>query len=140
MNPEEENPSRTMTKKNNTAPKERGCWLSGWLILMILHGVLSSALIYYQATLPGANSPGWLGVLFLVAIADIVAAIGIWYWQRWGLILYAIATVVSIIVGLILTRTQLWVFHEIIPLAILGYLVKDKWAYFGIDTDQVPVQ
>lgn len=129
-----------MTKKNNTAPKERGCWLSGWLILMILHGVLSSALIYYQATLPGANSPGWLGVLFLVAIADIVAAIGIWYWQRWGLILYAIATVVSIIVGLILTRTQLWVFHEIIPLAILGYLVKDKWAYFGIDTDQVPVQ
>lgn len=125
-----------MAKKNNTTPRERGCWLSGWLILMILHGVLSSALIYYQATLPGANSPGWLGVLFLVAIADIVAAIAIWYWQRWGLILYAIATVVSIAVGLILTRTQLWVFHEIIPLAILGYLVKDKWAYFGIDTDK----
>lgn len=125
-----------MAKKNNTAPRERGCWLSGWLILMILHGVLSSALIYYQAKLPGANSPGWLGVLFLVAIADIVAAIAIWYWQRWGLILYAIATVVSIAVGLILTRTQLWVFHEIIPLAILGYLVKDKWAYFGIDTDK----
>ena len=23
-----------MTKKHNNAPKERGCWLTGWLILM----------------------------------------------------------------------------------------------------------
>ena len=36
----------------------------------------------------------------------------------------------GIAVGLVLTRTQLIVFHDIIPLVILGYLVKDKQKWF----------
>lgn len=126
-----------MSKKAPKKPtsEERGCWLTGWLILMALHGIASSLLIFYQMRQPYSGSTLWLGVLAILALADVVAAIAIWYWQRWGLVLYTIATLVSIAIGLILTRTQLWVFHEIIPLAILGYLVKDRWAYFGIGTD-----
>lgn len=124
-----------MTKKPQETPKERGGWLTGWLVLMLVHGILSLFLIYYVYNQGGGNSPIWLIVLLIAAIAVVVATVGIWYWQRWGLILYAIAIGVSIAVGLILTRSQLWVFHEIIPLAILGYLIKDKWAAFGIGAD-----
>jgi hypothetical protein len=124
-----------MTNKPQDTPKERGCWLTGWLILMLIHGILSAALIAYVYMNQGGDSPLWLGLLLLSAIAIVVAAVAIWYWQRWGLILYAVAIGISIVIGLVLTRTQLWVFHEIIPLAILGYLIKDKWADFGMGTE-----
>jgi len=123
-----------MTKKPQEAPEERGCWLTGWLILMLIHGITSSLLIFSQRNQEGGDSTVWLGLLLLASIAIVVATVAIWYWQRWGLILYAISIGVSIVVGLVLTGTQLWVFHEIIPLAILGYLIKDKWADFGTDT------
>jgi hypothetical protein len=100
----------------------------------MVHGLLSSVLIFTLRGQPDADSPPLLGVLLLLALADIVAALAIWFWQRWGLILYAVTVVISIVIGLVVFRTQLWVFHEIIPLAILGYLVKDKWADFGMGT------
>ena len=68
--------------------------------------------------------------LFALAIADIVAAVAIWYWKKWGLRLYAISTVIGIAAGLILTASQLVVFHDIIPLAVLGYVIKDRWGDF----------
>jgi hypothetical protein len=105
-----------MTKKQQEAPPERGCWLTGWLILMLIHGIISSLLVFYLRNQAGGDSPIWLGLLLLVSIAIIVATVAIWYWQRWGLILYAVS------IG-------------ILPLAILGYLIKDKWAAFGIGTE-----
>ena len=44
--------------------------------------------------------------------------------------IYAISTVLGIAIGLVLTRSQLWDFHDILPLVILGYLIKDKRGYF----------
>lgn len=123
-----------MNKKKASAGNERGCWLSGWLILILLHSLLSAGLIYYLRREPAGNSPLWLAVLAAVAIANVVAVIAIWNWKRWGLVLYVIATIASIVVGLMLTGTQLIVFQQIIPLVILGYLIKDKWSRFGIET------
>ncbi len=121
-----------MAKSKQQAPeKVRGTWLSIWLILIIVHGVVASVLIWYLRNQAGESSTSWvLATLFLLAIADIVAAILVWNWKRWGLWLYAISTVVGIIIGLVLTRSQLWVFHDIIPLVILGLLVRDKQSYF----------
>jgi hypothetical protein len=99
---------------------------------MMVHGLVSSVLIYSLRRQPDADSPLLLGVLLLLAFTDVVAALAIWFWQRWGLFLYVAAVVASIVIGLVIFRTQLWVFHEVIPLAILGYLLKDKWADFGM--------
>ena len=121
----------TNSKKKPAPVKERGTWLSIWLILIMLHGILASVLIWYLRNQVGDSSPAWVVVtLFVMAIVDIVAAMLVWNWKRWGLWLYAISTVVSIVIGLVLTRSQLWVFHDIIPLVILGFLVKDKQSYF----------
>jgi hypothetical protein len=121
----------TKSKHKEETPKERGCWLSGWLILIALHGVLVTVLILYLRDQQHAARLPWvLPALLLLSLADIVAAVAAWYWKRWGLILYAISTFVGIAVGLVVTRSQLIVFHDIIPLAILGYIVKDKRQLF----------
>jgi hypothetical protein len=97
----------------------------------MLHGVLASVLIWYLAGTDQVTKFPWtLPALFLLSLADIVAGITIWNWKKWGLWLYAISVAVGIAVGLVLTATQLIVFHEVIFLAILGYLVKDKMQYF----------
>jgi hypothetical protein len=121
----------TKSKRKQAPAKERGTWLSIWLILIILHGILASVLIWYLRSQGGDSSPAWVvATLFVMAIVDVLAATLVWNWKRWGLWLYAISTVVGIVIGLVLTRSQLWVFHDIIPLVILGFLVKDKQSYF----------
>lgn len=122
-----------MTKKKNAGQvtRERGTWLSLWLILIAVHGLFAAGLIWYLRAQSSESSPSWmLAILFVLGIADIVAAIAAWFWKKWGLWLYTVSTVVGIAVGLVLTRSQLIVFHDIIPLAILGWLIKDKRKWF----------
>lgn len=117
----------TTRRQDSVAAKERGIWLSLWLILILLHGIFASGLIWYLRSQRSDPSPSWvLAILFLLAVADIVAALAAWKWKKWGLWLYASSTAVGIVIGLVLTASQLVVFHDIIPLLILGYLVRDK--------------
>jgi hypothetical protein len=112
--------------------KERGCWLTGYVIFIMIHGIVASVLVWYLAQSPQVPKFPWtLPALFLLSLADIVAGIGIWNWKKWGLWLYAISVAVGIAVGLVLTGTQLVVFYEVIFLAFLGYLVKDKMQLFA---------
>jgi hypothetical protein len=97
----------------------------------MLHGVGATLLVWYLRAGQQAPARPWiLPALVLLSLADIVAAIGVWNWKRWGVRLYVLSTVIGIAIGLLVTASQLIVFHDIIPLAILGYLIKDKWAYF----------
>jgi len=118
-------------KKKPPIKKQRSGWLTAWLVLMMIHGIFAAFLVLYLREQQSGTSPVWvLLVLFAMAAAHVIAALAIWEWKRWGLILYVAVTVVSMVVGLILTGTQLWVFHEVIPLVILGYLVKDQMKAF----------
>jgi hypothetical protein len=122
-----------MSKKQETHKQkpERGTLLSIWLVLMALHGLLNSFLIYYLRQQQDYLMPSWvLLTLFLLSLSKVAAAIAIWYWKRWGLMLYVIAVVAGIAIGLVLTRSQLIVFHDVIFLVITGYLIKDKESHF----------
>ncbi len=123
-----------MTSKNKKSSnsKERGTWLSVWLILIILHSILTVILIIDLTKQPDATTlPWYLSLLFIAAVAKIVAAVAIWLWERWGLYLYAGAILVSTIIGILMTGTLLIVFNDVLPLAILGYLLRNKWDYFN---------
>lgn len=122
---------QTKHKQAEHESRERGCWLTGWLVFIALHGIVSAYSIYYLRAQQYESAWAWVvPALFALAIADIVAVIGIWYWKRWGLKLYAVSTAVGIAVGLVVTASQLIVFHDIIPFVILGYLIKPHWGHF----------
>jgi len=121
-----------MAKDKKTKHKERGFWASFWIILFALQSLLFFYLIYDMSSqVDNIDRPILIGSLVAVTLADLVALGAIWFWQRWGWYVFAISTVVSIVVGLIATATQLIVFHEVMPLVILGWVYKDKWDYFN---------
>jgi hypothetical protein len=87
-------------------------------------------LIWSDVRGEGDPSHPWLvGLLLLLSIADVIAAVAIWNWKKWGYQLFGAATVVTIAVGLIATGAQLFVFYAIIPFAILGYLLRPYFDY-----------
>jgi len=121
----------TKSKSATADARERGIWLSAWLILIGIQSIFYSFLILYLRGQRHDPSPAWiLLVLFALSLANVIAVIAIWKWKKWGLQLYAILTAIGIAVGLMLTGSQLVVFHDIIFLVVLGFLVKDKWSYF----------
>ncbi len=118
------------SQDNHAGEKRRGGCLSAFLIFIIIHSALATWLIWDLHAQGQPRAVPWaLPVLLILSLADIVAAIGAWNWRKWGLVLYAISTAAGIAVGLMLTGSQLVVFHDIVPLTILGYLYKDKWAH-----------
>jgi hypothetical protein len=111
--------------KNTTQHKERGTWLTVWLVLIVVWSIGGSILLWYYRNQETTTIFQWaVPFLFLLNLANIVAVVAIWFWKRWGLTLYLVATALGIAVGLIVTRSQLIAFHDIIPLVILGLLVK----------------
>jgi small basic protein len=121
---------KKMTKSKQT--RERGLWLSIWLILIMLHSIVAAVIIYVTANQPDAPDtfPWYISALVLAVIAKLIGAIAIWNWRKWGLYLYAAGVFVSIVVGLMLTGLLSFVFVYFLPLAVLGWLLKDKYGNF----------
>jgi hypothetical protein len=119
-------------KGNESHRKQRGFWLSFWLIIFILFELLWFFLIIdYRQQTPTNTLPWYISLLLLATIAKVVGLAGVWFWERWGVQVYAVAVIVSIVVGLIMTANWIISFNEVIPLVILGWLIRDKWEYFG---------
>ena len=100
---------------------------------MVLHGLLVLAGIYGNNLLFGQALPPTWFILSAVAAAilDIVAAVALWRWKKWGLTLYLIATSIVIVLGILATgAAMLWSFSRLLPFIIVGYIVRSKWEYF----------
>ena len=110
---------------------QRGCGLTGFLILVIILSVGRSLLYYYLLKQDYERDLVWvLPVLFILSLATLISGIGMWNWKRWGIYLYAGAALVSITAGLILTGSIFVVFYEFLPIAILGSILGKTSKYF----------
>lgn len=119
------------SKAKKAPPKERGFWLSALLIVIVIHSAFATVLILdLQSRQHVARYPWAMPSLLLLSLADIVAVIAIWNWKKWGLVLYIVSVAAGIAVGLVLTRSQLIVFHDVVPLLLLGYLIRDQHNLF----------
>jgi hypothetical protein len=107
--------------------KKHGGWLTAMIIIMIVHGIFNTVAILSFRNSAYTNIPPWLyaGAVF-DGVATVISAIALWYWRRWGLYLYIAATAVSIALGVIVMRSQIAAFYNIIPLAILGYILTGQ--------------
>lgn len=115
--------------QNKAEHKERGFWLSFFLVIMALHGI-AAAFLYDALRTDASIERTWLVSLMVVhSLANVLAAAGIWYWKKWALYVYAGSTVLAVVVGLLAVGA--WsVFYFVLPLAIVGWVLRNKWAYF----------
>ena len=124
--------TKNKQKKTQHAPhKTRGPWLTIALVVMVLHG-LAAAIFYAVARLDTTYmDKTWaISLMALHFLANVLAAVGIWYWQKWGLYVYAGSTILALFVGLM--TVGIWsVFYMVLPLVILGWLLRTKWSYFS---------
>ena len=109
--------------------KERGFWLSLILIVMALHGIFGTVLYYTIRTQEALDRPWIISLMALHSLANVIAVVGIWFWKKWALYIYAASTVLALFVGLI--SLGAWsVFYMILPFAILGWVLRAKWDSF----------
>ena len=120
-------------KARTQAKKERGGWLTAAIIFVILHSFLVLGMIYGNNLLTGADVPPTWFILSILgaAIIDIIAAIALWRWKKWGLTLYFVGTAIVIVLGILATgAAMLWSFSRLLPFIIVGYIVRSKWELF----------
>ncbi len=117
--------------KKKPQAKVRGTWLTVALVIIALHGLLA-AIFYATVRLQEADldRPMVLTLMSIHFLANLVAAIGIWYWKKWALYVYAMSAVLALVLGLVTVGA--WsVFYMILPVAILGWLLQTKWDNFS---------
>jgi hypothetical protein len=117
------------------APERGGC-LTAWLVVVML---ANAGLAFYYLTsvdtftnLPGLNiSPAAIMFLALLGAVNVAAAVGIWMWKKWGFYLFggsaAVATVVNLLSGIPIFNAL----TGLIGIAILWWLIRDKWQYMS---------
>jgi hypothetical protein len=105
--------------------KRRGALLSVLIILIGVHGITAAILCYSYLKQPYIIQRPWMiGILALISLADIVAAVGLWLWKQWGMYVYIIATAALAAISIVLTA-NVWVsLYQFIPVAILGYVIS----------------
>ncbi len=116
-------------KQKSSKHHERGLGLSIWLILIVIHGFIAGFATLSLMKEPEGPTREWLVIgLLIFTAAKVIAALGLWNWKKWGLNLYVIGVLGTMIVVLILTG---WgVFYEAIPLLITGWVLRGKLDYF----------
>lgn len=123
------NTKSNYNKKKAPVKKEHGTLLTIVLVIMAIHGIFAAILYNAMSTAPEVQRPWILGMMVVHSLADIVAAIGIFYWKKWALYVYAGSTILALVAGLI--SVGAWsTFYMVLPLAIVGWLLRTKWDYF----------
>ena len=119
--------------KKKVHKKERGTLLTVLLVIALIRNTLGAIAIYLLRSNPEeSTSTVMLSLLVILAIADVVAVVAMWYWKRWGFYLFLISSAGSGAVGLLMTGLFYMVFPALLPPIILGYIIRlqNKWADF----------
>ena len=119
------NKSTTKGQPKKPVRKQRGTLLTILLVVILLHSIFASYLAYYTLKEDYSGSATWIIVsLVLVTLGNLVAAVGMWFWKKWAVYLYGAMAVVAGIVHIVLTGSTMVLFYDLIPVVILGYVIR----------------
>jgi hypothetical protein len=122
--------NKNQVAKNQVIKKKRGTALTIALIIIVLHGAAAAIAYSSMSTGPDVQRPWIISMFVIHFLANIVAAIGIFLWKKWGISLYAASSILGVVAGAL--GVGLWsIFYLILPLVILGYIVKSKLKFFS---------
>jgi uncharacterized membrane protein (DUF2068 family) len=133
--PEQRKKYTPIYSKIEVSPERGGC-LTAWLVVSSIFAgiaviVLLQAFDLVQRTRSNEFTPALIALGVLIFI-NIVGLVGIWQWKRWGVYIVAFSSIASPIVELMfLQPTASDFIAPVIQLAILYFLVHDKWEDFN---------
>lgn len=112
------------TKPAPKPTKHRNTWLTVALVIVFLHGILMAAIFWTvrpDVEKTWGNIAVW--IMILSAVGDIVAAVAMWLWKRWGIYLYGLAAIGSAIVAVMASGDLFLLFGALLPAIIVLYIV-----------------
>jgi hypothetical protein len=121
------------SSQNKTVHKERGWLLTTLLVLIAVHAILAPYIVYVSQTKAYTSSHPWvMPILILVSIGNLVGVAGMFLWKTWGYYVYLGAQALATSFHIVLTGSVWVVFYDVIPVAILAYVInqQNKWKYF----------
>lgn len=123
---------RSQSKAKQTPKKkERGIGLTIVLILIMIHSILTIfAYLRYTNNPQSSLTPWVVTSLLIIGVAKFVAAAALWMWERWGIYLFLACSLALVAIGLVLTGSLYVAINEIIPVAILAWLMRDRMQDF----------
>ncbi len=121
--------SKSAKKHHEESKPHRSTLQTIALIYVALHGFL----FWLTArSMPGAeDSTLTLSLFALASFASIVAAIAMWFWKRWGIYLYVVATMVLAGAVLLQTGSMIMLFGAILPVIIVLYIFSKSFKDFS---------
>lgn len=126
--PAAKNQPQAATKNQpQPAKKERGALITTVLVIVVLHGILMSAAYWSMIGEAERNVGNWaLVAMFVTSAADIVAAAALWFWKRWGMILYGVAAAVQAVIAVLATGDIFLIFGALLPAIIVLYILATR--------------
>jgi len=116
--------------------RERGIWLSGWLIYMLLANLwtayrLIDAYVDWESHGSVSYIPGWAFLaLAAVSVGAVIGVVLVWLWKRAGLYIVIAVAASALIINLFVLQAGAAAFIGLIGPAILFALVRPKWHMF----------
>jgi len=113
--------------------KERGFWLSLLLVIVFIRNIAGAIAIWgIRESQDETTAPLLITLLVVLALADVVSAVAMWFWKQWGFYLFLISSAVAGTVGLLMTGFLMMFIGAILPAAFLGYImrIQNKWDAF----------
>lgn len=123
-----------MSKSNQHTP-HRTTLQTIALVYIVLHGFIfwltANSMPVADTSLTRILSPNLaLTLIGLASLAAVIAGIAMWFWKRWGLYLYIVATIVLAVVIMLKTGSMIMLFGVLLPAIIVLYIFSQALKYF----------
>lgn len=100
---------------------------AGALFYVVIHGFCFWAI---ARSMSAEASTIALALFGLSSMASVVAGIAMWFWKRWGIYLYVVATFALGGTVLLKTGSLNMMFGAILPMIVVIYIFKPAYKYF----------
>jgi hypothetical protein len=113
---------KAQSGKTQPKHKTRGTLLTIALAFILVDAIVGAVLAAAFLQQDNPNTPLLLTAASLVALLGVAAAVGLWFWKKWALLLYIVTVLASIGIGLVVVPSASFyiAFHALIPVLILG--------------------
>lgn len=115
--------------------KKRGFWLSAFLILMFIANPLTAFLYFSNPeaivnTLPNATV-GLIYFLGTMTLVNIVLAISIWKWKKWGVYGFFVIVAIAFVTNIHMGVGILGALTGLLGGVIIYITTKNRWQHFS---------